>query len=345
MLRVVLDAMGSDQAPRPEIEGALRAVRDWGIAVTLVGPEAVLREHLRRLGGSSEALLEIVHATEVIAPDEPVAHALRKKRDSTIHVGLRLVQEGQGYAFVSAGNTGAIMAAAKMILKTLGPIDRPALAAVLPTFAGSRAILIDVGANAECRPVHLVQFAIMGDIYARLILGIASPRIGLVSIGEEEAKGNELTREAHKYLERSGLNFVGNVEGQNIYMGDVDVIVCDGFTGNVILKTSEGVFDLLRAGLRQELQSTIRTRLGAWLARPAFDRFRRRFDYFESGGAPLLGVRHVCVICHGRSDGRAIKNALRIAQELVERRALDRIEREIRKIQGVEVRERVETGG
>ncbi len=343
MLRVVLDAMGSDRAPLPEVEGAVRAARELGIAITLVGPEAELREHVRRFGDTSQARLELVHAPETIAPDEPVAQALRRKRDSTIHVGLRLVQEGRGHAFVSAGNTGAIMAAAKMILKTLGPIDRPALAAVLPTFTGGKAVLIDVGANAECRPLHLVQFAIMGDIYARLILGIASPRIGLVSIGEEEAKGNELTREAYKRLERSGLHFVGNVEGQNIYMGDVDVIVCDGFTGNIILKTSEGVFDLLRAGLRQELGRTLRTRLGAWLARPAFDRFRRRFDYFESGGAPLLGVRHVCLICHGRSDGRAIKNAIRIAAELVERRAPAQIEREILRIQEDEVRERVET--
>ena len=343
MLRVVLDAMGSDRAPLPEVEGAVRAARELGIAITLVGPEAELREHVRRFGDTSQARLELVHAPEAIAPDEPVAQALRRKRDSTIHVGLRLVQEGRGHAFVSAGNTGAIMAAAKMILKTLGPIDRPALAAVLPTFTGGKAVLIDVGANAECRPLHLVQFAIMGDIYARLILGIASPRIGLVSIGEEEAKGNELTREAYKRLERSGLHFVGNVEGQNIYMGDAEVIVCDGCTGNVILKTSEGVFDLLRAGLRQELGRTLRTRLGAWLARPAFDRFRRRFDYFESGGAPLLGVRHVCLICHGRSDGRAIKNAIRIAAELVERRAPAQIEREILRIQEDEVRERVET--
>ncbi len=331
MLRIALDAMGSDRAPEPEVEGAVRAVRELDLTIALVGPEALLREHVRRR--STDARIEIVPATEVIAPDEPVAQAIRKKRDSTIHVGLRLVHEGYAQAFVSAGNTGAIMAVAKMILKTLGSIDRPALAAVLPTFAGGKAVLIDVGANAECRPLHLVQFAIMGDIYARLILGIASPRIGLVSIGEEEAKGNELTREAYKHLERSGLRFVGNVEGQNIYTGDVDVIVCDGFTGNVILKTSEGVFDLLRAGLRQELQRTFRTRLGAWLARRAFERFRQRFDYFESGGAPLLGVRQVCLICHGRSDSRAIKNAIRIAKELVERRAPEHIEREIARVQ------------
>jgi len=339
MLRIALDAMGSDRAPEPEVEGAVRAARELDLAIALVGPEALLREQVRRR--SADARIEIVPATEVIAPDEPVAQAIRKKRDSTIHVGLRLVHEGYAHAFVSAGNTGAIMAAAKMILKTLGPIDRPALAAVLPTFAGGRAVLIDVGANAECRPLHLVQFAIMGDIYARLILGIASPRIGLVSIGEEEAKGNELTREAYKHLERSGLHFVGNVEGQNIYMGDVDVIVCDGFTGNVILKTSEGVFDLLRVGLRQELRHTIRARLGAWLARPAFERFRRRFDYFESGGAPLLGVRRVCLICHGRSDSRAIKNAIRIAKELAERRAPEQIEREIARVQEAD-RERIE---
>jgi glycerol-3-phosphate acyltransferase PlsX len=339
MLRIVLDAMGSDRAPWPELEGAARAVRELDLTVALVGPEALLREHVRRQG--ADARLEIVNATEVIAPDEPVAQAVRRKRDSTIHVGLRLVRDGYAHAFVSAGNTGAIMAAAKMILRTLGPIDRPALAAVLPTFPGGRAVLIDVGANAECRPVHLQQFAIMGDIYARLILGITSPRVGLVSIGEEEAKGNELTREAYKRLERSGLHFVGNVEGQDIYTGEVDVIVCDGFTGNVILKTSEGVFDLLRAGLRQELRRTFWARLGAWLARQAFERFRQRFDYFESGGAPLLGVRHVCLICHGRSDGRAIKNALRIAQELVRQRAPEHIEREIARVQEAD-RERIQ---
>ncbi len=342
MLRVVLDAMGSDRAPEPELEAAARAVREGGVAITLVGPKERLREEWRRRGGEFGEALQIADAPEVIAPDEPIAQAIRKKRNSTIHVGLQLVQKGLGQAFVSAGNTGAIMAAAKMILKTLGPIDRPALAAVVPTFTGGKAVLIDVGANAECRPVHLVQFAIMGDIYARLILGIASPRIGLISIGEEEAKGNDLTREAYKHLERSGLRFVGNIEGQDIYTGAVDVIVCDGFTGNVILKTSEGVFDLLRAGLQQELSRTLRTRLGAWLARPAFDRFRRRFDYFESGGAPLLGVRHVCLICHGRSTGRAIHNAIRRAKELVEHDVPHRIAAEIAKVHEAQEREGIQ---
>jgi len=329
MIRVVLDVMGGDRAPCHEIEGALLAVSELDIELTLVGPESRIRDELRRRGQRSNRRVEVLHAPEVITMDDPVIPAIRRKRNSSIIVGLHHVQQGKAQAFISAGNTGAVMAAAKMILKTPPAIDRPALATILPTLTGRGVVLVDVGANAECRPTHLLQFAIMGNIYARMILGLRSPRVALMSIGEEEVKGNDLTREAYKLLERSDLNFVGNIEGRNIYTGEVDVIVCDGFTGNVILKTSEGVFEMLVAGIRQELMKSVQTKVGAFLSRPAFETFRRRFDWSEFGGAPLLGVKEVCVICHGRSNARAIRNAIRVAKELCERRVVEKIEHEI----------------
>jgi glycerol-3-phosphate acyltransferase PlsX len=306
----------------------MMAVRDLGVAITLVGPEQRIREEIRRQGWRFSDHIEILNATEVIAMNEPVVQALRKKRNSTIGVGLRYVQEAKAQGFVSAGNTGAAMAAAKMTLKTLGPIDRPALATVLPTLTGRGVVLIDVGANAECRAHHMLQFAIMGDIFARTILGVKTPRVGLMSIGEEEVKGNELTREAHKLLERSDLNFMGNIEGRNIYTGEVDLVVCDGFTGNVIIKTSEGVFEMLLAGMREELTKTMQTKVGALLSRPAFRNFKRRFDYSEFGGAPLLGVRGVSIICHGRSTAAAIRNAVKVAVEATQHHLVQHMDRE-----------------
>lgn len=332
MTRIVLDAMGGDHAPASEIEGALMAVRELDVEVILVGPESRLRQELQRTVNGTERAIEVVNAQEVITMGEPVAPAVRHKRNSTLRVGLRLVREGYADGFVSAGNTGAIMATAKMILKTLDQINRPALAAVLPTVAGKPALLLDVGANAVCKPFHLLQFAMMGDVYARTILGVETPVVGLVSIGEEQLKGNELTREAHKLLEHSGLHFVGNVEGQGIYAGNVDVIVCDGFTGNVILKASEGTSEMLFEVIKQELLKSVQTKKGAALLRPAFESLKRRFGYEEFGGAPLLGVKDVCVICHGRSTGRAIRNAIKVAAELCQKRVPERIETEMAKL-------------
>ncbi|PYX93426.1 MAG: phosphate acyltransferase PlsX [Acidobacteria bacterium] len=326
---IALDAMGSDRAPKPEIEGALQAARQFGIRVLLVGPEPQIKAELDRHRSSSRHLLEIVHASEIIGMSEKAAHAVRSKRDSSMHVGLRLVREGQAAGFVSAGNTGAAMATAKMILGALPGVDRPALAAVFPTALGTAAILLDVGANVDCKPQNLEQFAVMGETYCRKIFGTKRPRVGLLSIGEEETKGNELTREAFPLLKQLPLNFVGNVEGRDIYGGRVDVIVADGFVGNVALKTSEGVAQLVSSTLKESLRATITRQVGYMLSRSAFTDFKKRLDHTEYGGAPLLGVKGVCIITHGSSNANAIKNALRVAAEFAEREINEKIEKEL----------------
>ena len=326
---IALDAMGSDRAPKPEIEGALQAARQFGIRVLLVGPEPQIKAELDRHRSSSRQLLEIVHASEIIGMSEKAAHAVRSKRDSSMHVGLRLVREGQASGFVSAGNTGAAMATAKMILGALPGVDRPALAAVFPTALGTAAILLDVGANVDCKPQNLEQFAVMGETYCRKIFGTKRPRVGLLSIGEEETKGNELTREAFPLLKQLPLNFVGNVEGRDIYGGRVDVIVADGFVGNVALKTSEGVAQLVSSTLKESLRATITRQVGYMLSRSAFTDFKKRLDHTEYGGAPLLGVKGVCIITHGSSNANAIKNAIRVAAEFAERQINEKIEKEL----------------
>jgi phosphate acyltransferase len=249
---------------------------------------------------------------------DPVAQAVRRKRNSSLHVAAKVVADGSASGLVSAGNTGAVMGVAMIKLGTLNSVDRPALATVLPTITGRGALLLDVGANAECKPDHLIQFAVMGSIYARAIFGVAEPRVGLLSIGEEEVKGNDLTKEAHKLLKGSHVRFAGNIEGRRIFSGDVDVIVCDGFTGNVVLKVSEGLIETMIAMLREELQRSLQGMAGAFLSRPAFQAFKKRLDYAEYGGAPLLGIAHPTVICHGRSNPRAIRNAVRVAKEFAE---------------------------
>ena len=326
---IALDAMGSDRAPKPEIEGALQAARQFGIRVLLVGPEPQIKAELDRHRSSPRQLLEIVHASEIIGMSEKAAHAVRSKRDSSMHVGLRLVREGQASGFVSAGNTGAAMATAKMILGALPGVDRPALAAVFPTALGTAAILLDVGANVDCKPQNLEQFAVMGETYCRKIFGTKRPRVGLLSIGEEETKGNELTREAFPLLKQLPLNFVGNVEGRDIYGGRVDVIVADGFVGNVALKTSEGVAQLVSSTLKESLRATITRQVGYMLSRSAFTDFKKRLDHTEYGGAPLLGVKGVCIITHGSSNANAIKNAIRVAAEFAERQINEKIEKEL----------------
>jgi phosphate acyltransferase len=330
--RVVVDAMGSDRAPHPEIDGALAATRDFGVRVFLVGQREVVEPELRRCGWRKQGDkgVEFVEAPEFIRMDEPVANAVRRKRRSSMRVGARLVAEGQADGFVSAGNTGAAMATAKMVIGMLPGVDRPALAALLPTKSGRPTMLLDVGANSECKAHHLAQFAIMGDAYARSVLGTERPRVGLMSIGEEEAKGNDLTKEAFPLLrELQSLNFVGNVEGRDVFTGEVDVIVTDGFTGNVILKLSEGLQDAVITLIKRELSASVITKTGAVLARPAFQNLRKRLDYAEYGGAPLLGVRSIVVVCHGSSNARAVRNAVRNVKEFSEHGALARIERGI----------------
>ena len=326
---IALDAMGSDRAPKPEIEGAIQAARHHGPHVVLVGPADVVRAELMRYPLAVGLPIEIAHASEVITMEDKAVQAVRAKRDSSLRVGLRLVRDGSTAGFVTAGNTGAAMATAKMVLGAIPGVDRPALAAVFPTAIRTVAILLDVGANVDCKPHNLEQFAVMGEIYFRSMFGTRRPRVGLLSIGEEENKGNELTREAFQLLKRLPLNFVGNVEGRDLYSGDVDVIVTDGFVGNVALKTSEGVANLVRATLKETLKTTITRQVGYLLSRSAFSDFKKRLDHTEYGGAPLLGVKGVCFITHGSSNANAIKNAIRVAAEFAERPINDEIGREL----------------
>jgi len=331
---IALDAMGSDRAPKPEIEGAILAARQYGVRVLLVGPEATIKTELDRHRAARSLPIEIVHASEYITMEDKV-EAIRAKRDSSMRVGLRLVREGQASGFVTAGNTGAAMATAKIVLGAVPGVDRPALAAVFPTAPGNPAMLLDVGANVDCKPENLEQFAVMGDVYFRAMFGdmfgkrpgAPGPRVGLLSIGEEETKGNDLTREAFQLLKHLPLNFIGNVEGRDLYNGHVDVIVVDGFVGNVALKISEGVANLVRTALKESLKATITRQVGALLSRSAFTDFKKRLDHTEYGGAPLLGVKGVCIITHGSSNANAMKNAVRVAAEFAERGVNQQIER------------------
>jgi glycerol-3-phosphate acyltransferase PlsX len=326
---IALDAMGSDRAPKPEIEGAIQAARRYGISVALVGPEERLRAEISRHPFSRSLPISIIHASEIITMDDKAVQAVRAKRDSSMRVGLRLVREGRAGAFISAGNTGAAMATAKMVLGGLPGVDRPALVAIMPTSIGTVSTLLDVGANVDCKPHNLEQFAMMGEIYFRSMFNVARPRVGLLSIGEEEGKGNELTRESFQLLKQLPLNFVGNVEGRDIYSGNVDVIVTDGFIGNVALKTSEGVANLVRATLKETLAATITRQVGYLLSRSAFSDFKKRIDHTEYGGAPLLGIKGACFITHGSSNVNAIKNAIRVANDFVDRKITSNIETEM----------------
>src|SRR5438105_1577560 len=324
--------MGSDRAPKPEIEGAIHAARHYGVHVVLVGREPLIRAELGRVPAAASLPIQVIHASEVIAMEDKAIQAVRAKRDSSLRVGLRLVRERKAAGFVTAGNTGAAMATAKMVLGGLPGVDRPALAAVIPTAVGTVAILLDVGANVDCKPQNLEQFAVMGEIYFRSMFGTRRPRVGLLSIGQEEGKGNDLTREAFPLLKQLPLNFIGNVEGRDLYNGKVDVIVADGFVGNVALKTSEGVANLVRATLKESLKATITRQVGYLLSRSAFADFKKRLDHTEYGGAPLLGVKGVCFITHGSSNANAIKNAIRVAAEFAELRINDKIEKELAQI-------------
>jgi len=326
--RVALDAMGGDRGPVVNIEGAVAAARELGLSILLVGNEEELSRSLRR--HSTNGLgITICHAPETVGMNESPSAALRKKKHSSIRVGLELVKRGEADAFISAGNTGAVMATAMVTLGSLPGVERPAIALIVPTLRG-QSILLDAGANADCKPRHLLQFAIMGDIYARQVMGKTSPTVGLLSIGEEESKGNELTREAFKELEEErSLNFIGNVEGREVFSGAADVIVCDGFTGNIALKISESAAEFFTISLKEELEKGLVGKLGALLTRGAFRRFKKRVDYTEYGGAPLLGVGGMCIISHGRSTAKAIKNAIRVAAECVENKVIEHIRKGI----------------
>jgi glycerol-3-phosphate acyltransferase PlsX len=329
--KIAVDAMGSDQAPEVEIEGAVQAAAQYGIPIVLVGQEDRIHSLLRK-HDTNGLPIEVVHASEVITMEESAANAARKKKDSSIRVAARLMRDSGISGVVSAGNTGAVMATVKMVLGTLAVVDRPALSTVLPTEKGKPAILLDVGANVDCKPHHLEQFAVMGDIYSRAIFGVRRPKVGLLSIGEEDGKGNELTKEAFKSLKQAPINFIGNVEGRDIFKGEIDVIVCDGFTGNVCLKLSEGLYEAFATMLKKELQKTISAQIGSILAREAFREFKKRLDYSEYGGAPLLGIKGITIVCHGRSNPNAIKNAVRVANDFCKHNVNQAIETEFTKM-------------
>ncbi|HEV8385089.1 MAG TPA: phosphate acyltransferase PlsX [Candidatus Acidoferrales bacterium] len=328
MITIALDAMGGDEAPRVEVEGAILAARELGVRVLLVGQQDVVKHELARRAHRG-LLLDVAHASEVISMTESPVMAFRKKKDSSVHVAARLVKNGEADGLVSAGNTGAVMATAHFILGTLPSVDRPALAAPFPTSRGGVSVMLDVGANVDSKAVHLEQFAIMGEIYHRVLFGTRRPKVGLLSIGEEEMKGNELTREAHNRMKQMPLNFVGNVEGRHVFAGEADVIVCDGFIGNVALKISEGLVEHMGATLKEALNSTLASQVGYVFARKAFANFKKKLDYSEYGGAPLLGVRGVTIIGHGRSNANAIKNAIRVAAELARAKLNEKIEQEL----------------
>jgi glycerol-3-phosphate acyltransferase PlsX len=342
MVTIAVDAMGGDHAPKMEVEGAVRASRALGVQVVLVGREEVLRKELAEYDGWQHLPIQLVHASEVVTMEDSAAKAFRAKRDSSIRVASRMVRDGLAQGLVSAGNTGAAMATAKMVQGMIPGVDRPALASAFPTVRGTPAVIIDVGANVDSTPQMLAQFAVMGSIYSHLIFRTEHPRVGLLSIGEEEHKGNELTRAATPLLKGLPINFIGNVEGRDVYTGAADVIVCDGFIGNVALKVSEGVVDITKYLLQQSLKATITRQIGYVLSRAAFADFRKRVDYSEYGGAPLLGIKGVCIICHGRSNANAIKNAIRVAAEFAAGRVDQRIEEGVQQFAPVAVSARAD---
>jgi glycerol-3-phosphate acyltransferase PlsX len=328
MITVAVDAMGGDNAPYPEIAGSVMAARELGVRVLLTGRPEVVRPELGKLSARSLPI-EIVPASDVITMEDHPAQAFRRKKDSSVHVAARLVREGKADAMVSAGNTGAVMTVARFTLGTLASVDRMALAAPFPNAKGGVSVLLDVGANVDSKPEHLEQFAVMGEIYYRATFGSRRPRVGLLSIGEEEIKGNELTRAVHDRLKESHVNFVGNVEGGDLFSGKVDVIVCDGFVGNIALKICEGLALQIFFLLKKSIRSSLASQLGFLFSRGALRGLRKSIDYTEYGGAPLLGLRGVCVIAHGRSNAKAMMNAIRVAAGLSRARMNEKIEQEL----------------
>lgn len=335
-MKIVLDAMGSDDCPEPEVEAAAQAARTWQDEIILVGPAALLKDKLVKLEYPA-GLIRVVDAQDTITMDDKgLKLALKaKRRDSqtSMAIGIDLVKAGEADAFVTAGNTGGALATAFFRMGTLEGVERPALSAFFPVRDGYCAVL-DIGANPDCKPEHILQFAIMGSVYAREVRQVENPRVGLLSNGEEAGKGNDLVKHSFPLLENSGLNFIGNVEGKELFGGSADVVVTDGFTGNILLKSSEAVARLLVDILRQELTSTVRTSLGALLAKPAFNRLRSMMDPAEVGAAPLLGTNGLVFIGHGRSDARAMVNAVRTARQAVQAGLLSSLSREIQKSLG-----------
>jgi glycerol-3-phosphate acyltransferase PlsX len=337
-MRIVLDAMGSDDYPEPEVQASIEAVRQFGDEIILVGRQEELLARFQALGGKPDKV-RLVHAPEVIKMTDKPAENARRKAENSMAVGIDLLKNGEGDAFVTAGNTGGAMATALFSLGRIRGVKRPGLTGIFPVKNG-RCIVVDIGANAECKPIYLLQFAMLGSVYSERALGVQNPRVGLISNGEEAGKGNSLVKETYPLLQASGLNFVGNIEGKELFGGQVDVAVTDGFTGNVLLKSSEAVAKLLVDVLRQELTSSIRTKIGALLAKPAFAEIKRMMDPAEVGAAPLLGVNGLVFVGHGRSDARAILSAIRIARQAVGANLLEALQVSIQeRLAGIQISE------
>lgn len=327
-MRIAVDAMGGDHAPSTIVEGAVLAAREYGVEIILVGQEERVRAELVKYDDHRNLHITIQHADEVVEMDDVPAKAVRTKRHSSMKIGLDLVKSKEADAFVSAGNTGAVLAYATLTLRPLKGVDRPAIAVQLPSLKGPT-ILIDAGANVDCKPIQMFQFGIMGHVIAKYILGKEKPRIGVLSIGEEDGKGNEITKSVFQMLQKGHINFIGNVEAKEVYRGEADVIVCDGFTGNIALKISQSMAEMISENLRSVFKTNLRTKLGYWLIKPYLDQKKKSVDYSETGGAPLLGVNGVCIIAHGRSTGKAIKNAINRAKELVDKNINEHIRSDI----------------
>lgn len=324
ILPIAVDAMGGDHAPRDIVLGALAAASLDQTPVILVGREEEIRRELDSYGRALPANLQVVDARETITMDDSSIRALLRKKESSIHVCANLVKEQRASAMLSAGNTAAVWTITRRVIGMVEGVDRPALAAVLPRSEG-HTILLDVGATVDSRPHHLREFAVMGHFYAQMLTGNETPRVGLLSIGEEEGKGNALTKESTSVMKATGLNFLGNAEGRDVFNGKFDVVVADGFIGNVVLKASEALASMITKTLRQEMMRTWRGRMGGMLAKPAFANIKKRIDYAEIGGAPLLGIKGGCIVCHGRSNQKAIRNAIRVARNFVENRMNEKI--------------------
>jgi glycerol-3-phosphate acyltransferase PlsX len=327
-VKIAVDAMGGDHAPESVVEGAVLAAREFGTHIILTGIADQINAELDKFQDRDQLPIEVVHADEVVEMHDVPGKVIRSKRKSSMKVGVDLVKHGEALAFVSAGNTGAVLAYSTVILRPLKGVDRPAIAIQLPTSKG-RSILLDAGANVDCKTIQLLQFGIMGHVFAKYILGKEEPSVGLLSIGEEDSKGNEMTKEAFQMLKRSQINFIGNIEGKEVYRGNADVIVCDGFTGNVALKISESLAEMIGSSLKTLFQSNWASKLGYFLLKPHLVQFKKSVDHSETGGAPLLGVNGVCIIAHGSSSPKAVKNAIRQATDMIEKKLNEHIRDDI----------------
>nr|WP_275976264.1 phosphate acyltransferase PlsX [Geothrix oryzisoli] len=327
-----MDVMGGDHAPHATLLGAREALQAWpGLFLILVGDEAVVRPQLARHGFTPElmARVEVVHASQTVVMEDKATSILKEKKDSSIRVAAQLVREGRAHGVVSMGHTGAAMVASSLVIGKLDGVDRPALASVLPNMKGGPTVLLDVGANVDSRAEHIAQFAVMGSVYAEEVLGLERPRVGILSVGEEDGKGTDVTKDASAMLREMEIRFEGNAEGRDIWNGNFDVIACDGFVGNVVLKSSEALAEGIIGGLRDSFMESPITKLAGLLAKPAMKRFKKKLDYAEYGGAPLLGVKGVSIIGHGRSDHKAVRNAIRAALRAVEHRLHERIQERV----------------